>query len=76
MPEEKVRKRKGIVHINHIFCKRCGICVNYCPVQNLVLKENMLFELEKCIACRMCQRYCPDIAIEVEDINGQTAHSG
>ena len=76
MPEEKARKRKGIVHINHVYCKRCGICVNFCPVKNLEIHQQKLMELKKCIACRMCQRYCPDMAIEIEVIDDKAVIAG
>jgi len=76
VPEEKVRKRKGIVHINHEFCKRCGICVNFCPVKNLEIQHQTLMELERCIACKMCQRYCPDFAIEIEEIDAKAVITG
>lgn len=76
MPEEKARKRKGIVHINHEYCKRCGICVNFCPVKNLEIQHQMLKELERCIACKMCQRYCPDFAIEIEEIDAKAVITG
>lgn len=76
MLAEKIRKRKGIVHINQEYCKRCGICVNFCPVKNLVIQSQRLKELEKCIACRMCQRYCPDLAIEIEEIDAQAVSTG
>jgi 2-oxoglutarate ferredoxin oxidoreductase subunit delta len=59
-------KKKGIVHINHNRCKVCGICVNICPVQNYVIKEQKLKELGKCIACRQCERYCPDMALIID----------
>ena len=76
VPEEKVRKRKGIVHINHEFCKRCGICVNFCPVKNLEIQHQTLMELERCIACKMCQRYCPDFAIEIEELDAKAVITG
>ncbi|MEP9410610.1 MAG: 4Fe-4S binding protein [Candidatus Brocadia sp.] len=76
MTEEKTQKRKGIVHINHEYCKRCAICVNFCPVKNLEIRQQKLIELERCIACRMCQRYCPDMAIEIEEIDAETVITG
>lgn len=76
MSEEKTRKRKGIVHINHGYCKRCSICVNFCPVKNLEIRQQKLVELKRCIACKMCERYCPDIAIEIEEINAKTVITG
>ncbi|MBU6391739.1 MAG: 4Fe-4S binding protein [Planctomycetota bacterium] len=75
-PDEKPRKRKGIVHINHEYCKRCSICVNFCPVKNLEIRGQKLIELERCTACKICQRYCPDIAIEIEEIDDKTVISG
>jgi len=68
--------RKGIVRINHKYCKRCCICVNFCPVKNLEIKQQMLTERGKCIACLTCQRYCPDFAIEIEVLNAQTINTG
>ncbi len=76
MSEGKTRKRKGIVHINHEYCKRCGICVGFCPVKNLEIKHQKLMELNKCIACRTCERYCPDLAIEIEEIDAETTVTG
>lgn len=76
--EEKIRKRKGIVHINHEYCKRCGICVNFCPVKNLEIQQQKqkLVESGRCIACKMCERYCPDIAIEIEELDDKAAPTG
>ncbi|WP_347273566.1 ferredoxin [Candidatus Kuenenia sp.] len=76
MEKNSEKKRKGIVHINHKYCKCCGVCVNLCPVKNLEIKNQILMELNKCIACRTCQRYCPDIAIEIEEINVKTIIAG
>lgn len=52
---------------NEAYCKRCIICVEVCPVQVLSLEMNEIMEKEGCIRCYQCERYCPDIAIEVMD---------
>ena len=46
------------------------------PVKNLEIQHQMLTELERCIACRMCQRYCPDFAIEIEEIDAKAVTTG
>lgn len=76
LSEEKVQKRKGIVHINHEYCKCCGICVGFCPVKNLEIRQQKLVALERCIACKTCQRYCPDMAIEIEEIDAKAVVTG
>jgi 2-oxoglutarate ferredoxin oxidoreductase subunit delta len=52
---------------NEIYCKRCILCVEVCPVQVLSLEKDEIVEKEGCIRCYQCERYCPDIAIEVMD---------
>jgi 2-oxoglutarate ferredoxin oxidoreductase subunit delta len=54
--------------INAEWCKGCGICVAFCPKQVLKLNRKEKAEaarIEACTACRMCERRCPDLAIEV-----------
>jgi len=54
--------------INTEWCKGCGICVAFCPKSVLELdhKEKAAATArEKCIACKMCELRCPDLAIEV-----------
>ncbi|MFH1637830.1 MAG: 4Fe-4S binding protein [Candidatus Woesearchaeota archaeon] len=50
-------------------CKRCDICVNLCSAKGLKLENNELELTGKCIKCRMCERYCPERAIEVKNEN-------
>lgn len=54
--------------IEREWCKGCGICVEFCPTKVLELDEKdkaVAARLEDCIACRMCELRCPDLAIEV-----------
>ena len=55
-------------------CKGCGICIEKCPVKALKFSQTLRVfatpipevDLEKCIACGNCTRFCPDGAIVVE----------
>jgi 2-oxoglutarate ferredoxin oxidoreductase subunit delta len=51
------------------FCKGCRICVEFCPTGTLDLDDRfkvVVAHPEKCIACRMCELRCPEMAIFVE----------
>ena len=50
---------------NSHWCKRCHICVEACPRQALVLRDDAIVQLEGCDQTGLCQRLCPDLAIEV-----------
>jgi 2-oxoglutarate ferredoxin oxidoreductase subunit delta len=50
------------------FCKGCRICVDFCPTGALELDDRFKVAVahpEKCIACRMCELRCPDLAVFV-----------
>jgi len=47
------------------WCKRCNICVEICPKDSLLLTHDAIIEATDCIRCGLCERYCPDLAIEV-----------
>jgi len=55
------------VHIFEAWCKRCNICISFCPTGALVADKDGLPVLipEKCTLCRMCEFRCPDFAITV-----------
>ena len=51
---------------NPDWCKRCLICVEACPRQALLLEDDAVVEVEgRCDRTGLCQRLCPDLAIEV-----------
>jgi 2-oxoglutarate ferredoxin oxidoreductase subunit delta len=62
------KKSKHTIEIYKSWCKRCGICAAFCPVEALGQDENGLAcvkEPEKCTGCHLCEMRCPDFAIHV-----------
>ena len=49
-------------------CISCGICVESCPPQALLLIQNALpqVDMNKCISCFCCQELCPEHAVIVQ----------
>lgn len=63
------------ITVDEKWCKGCKICISSCPKEVLKLsgKRNEKGHLvafaaypEKCIGCRMCEKFCPDLCITVE----------
>jgi len=58
--------KKAPVFIYHTWCKKCGICVAFCPTKCLARKPDgspFVESPEKCVHCETCDRLCPDFAI-------------
>jgi len=62
------------VHIDERVCKGCGLCVYYCPQEVLGISSRRnakgynvaeVVAAEECVACRLCEMSCPDLAIFV-----------
>lgn len=53
------------VRWNINWCKRCHICVEACPRQALILRDNIIIQLDSCDQIGLCEKLCPDLAIEV-----------
>ncbi len=64
------------ITVDKACCKGCDICLSVCPKKIFISgkKRNTygttmpdLSAPENCIVCRMCERMCPDGAINVEE---------
>lgn len=58
----------GRIAIYRGWCKRCGICIAFCPRQVLDTSEDgypVVKEPERCSGCKLCADRCPDFAITV-----------
>jgi len=60
--------------ISEELCKGCGICIALCPMKVLDRSDKLSsrgvyppvsVNGNKCTACRICQHYCPDLAIYI-----------
>ncbi len=57
-------------------CKGCGLCVQACPKQILIIAKDKInakghspaemTDESKCIGCAFCATMCPDCIIKVE----------
>lgn len=65
---------KGVAFMHNVFvdlarCKRCGICIEFCPVQLFdtgIEAAPIPARLKNCTACMLCELRCPELAIKVE----------
>ena len=69
--------KKGKITINRDLCKGCRLCIRACPVKILeidsVPNESGSYPCrvaspEKCIACANCYEMCPDVCIQVYEL--------
>ena len=71
--------KKGKIIIDRELCKGCYLCVRACPLkvieQDTELNSTGTYPSkavheEKCIACGNCYEVCPDVCIEVYELDG------
>ncbi|MDR0402321.1 MAG: ferredoxin family protein [Treponema sp.] len=69
--------RKGKVVIDRELCKGCCLCVRACPVKVLEKETtpnsqgsypSIPARPENCVACGNCYQVCPDVCIEVYEL--------
>ncbi len=55
-------------------CKGCGLCVSFCPQDNIELSPELneagyhpaqIISPDECTGCKMCVLMCPDVCIEI-----------
>ncbi len=68
---------RGRVSFSETRCKGCSFCVEFCPCDVLVLSDRInlkgyhlpdVVAPEACLACRLCERICPEFAVSVEEL--------
>lgn len=62
------------VAINPAYCKGCEICVQVCPKDVLAMSDRqkaLVVKVEDCTGCLSCEIYCPDFAIDVEEVESR-----
>ena len=62
-------------HVIEDFCKGCGFCIEFCPVNALEQSDKInakgvhppkMKNESICVGCGLCERICPELAIYLE----------
>ena len=79
-PRQRARAQKGTaeIRIRVSWCKGCGLCVDYCKSDVLVMEGALpkVVQADRCNRCLQCEAICPDFAIEVREAAGEATGSG
>lgn len=72
------RRKEFSITIYEAWCKKCGICVAFCPAGALSehkTTQQVLSNAAKCSGCRQCEWRCPDFAIIIKPATKRQAAS-
>lgn len=64
------KKKRFIITVNEKWCKKCGICIAFCPKSVFVADDfgkPIVKHPENCINCKLCAIRCPDFAIDLDE---------
>lgn len=56
--------------INEEHCTRCGVCVEACPLQDVIDLKTLKVNYTTCQRCLLCYEACPENAISVKGYSG------
>jgi 2-oxoglutarate ferredoxin oxidoreductase subunit delta len=71
-------KARVLFAVNSAWCKRCGICIEFCPRKVFVEREDGYPEAanpDACTQCALCELLCPDQAMGLTVVEEQEAGS-
>jgi 2-oxoglutarate ferredoxin oxidoreductase subunit delta len=77
--------RRGKIVIDRELCKGCYLCIRACPVKVLEADTepnstgtypSKPVRQEKCIACGSCFEVCPDVCIEIYELEEAEVSGG
>lgn len=57
-------------HIKEENCTRCGVCVDACPLPNVIDLKTLKVNPATCQRCLLCYEACPENAISVKGYSG------
>ena len=69
--EKNKSKVRNEVVVYKDWCKRCHICVSFCPKEALSINGDgyPYGDPERCVGCGACELRCPDFAINLKVIS-------
>ena len=56
--------------INEASCTRCGVCVEACPLPDVIDLKTLKVNYKTCQRCLLCYEACPENAISVKGYSG------
>lgn len=55
-----------IIKIDYEKCKKCGKCVEACPIGIIEMRDMPYIDESRCIKCKTCVAVCPFKAIQIK----------
>lgn len=57
--------------IDQSLCKDCALCFSFCP-KNIFIQDEEEASIsvgpsDECIGCKVCEKMCPELAIQVKE---------
>ncbi|MGZ4849651.1 MAG: DUF362 domain-containing protein [Halobacteriota archaeon] len=56
--------------INEARCSRCGVCIEACPLPDVINLNTLKLDYKTCQRCLLCYEACPENAIGVKGYSG------